>query len=143
MANKVIQLKDGTDNLYPTTKSVISSYTPSITAPSASGFSATNISFAYQLTNSFIAISGRFYISATGTGNSQIIISLPSGVSTTFSHVGAVGFLATDSGNNVTKASIRCDGGSSVYIQMGAGNANANQALGTGYVLLWAMIPLK
>lgn len=143
MANKIIQLKDGSDNLYPTTKSVISSYTPSITAPSANGFSATNISFAYQLTDSFVTVSGRFNIAATGTGNSQIIISLPSGVSTSFSHVGAVGFVATPSGNNVGTVSIRCDGGTSFYIQTGAGNANANQALGAGYVLLWAMIPLK
>lgn len=119
-------------------------YTPTITAPSATGFSVDNVSFYYKITSDFLWINGRFRVANHGTGNSNISISYPSGV-TTIQEVGSFGTVHCNNNVNTSGLSIRpANDGKSMFIQSGAGNVVVNSIIPNGdYIVLQAMIPLR
>ena len=121
-------------------QSKIKAYTPTITAPNATGFTVANISFIYKATPDFLYISGRFQITNKGTGDSAIGITYPSGITCAAMGVGAVGMVLINNTTN-EQFSLRADVTDTMWIQVGAGGTNANQKIGNVYVLVWAIIP--
>ena len=117
-------------------------YTPSITAPNATGFTVANISFSYMLTSDFLYITGRFQITNKGTGDSAIGITYPDGISCVGAGVGSVGAVYPNIETNV-QLSLRADSANGMWIQVGAGGVNANQKIGNVYVCVWALIPRR
>lgn len=142
MANKIIQLKDGADNLYPATGKSSANYTPTITA--GTGFTYDSVNVVYKVTSDFLFISGRFRVTNHGSTNAEITISYPTGV-TTITGVGAFGHVHVNNNVNTSGLSIRpSNSGTSCFIQSGAGNTTVSQLVPNGdYVVFEAMIPLS
>lgn len=108
------------------------SYTPSITA-SSTGFAVNNISFMYYVEGKRLHVSGRFNVTSGGSGSSGISISLPSGMTALNMGAGKCGEVTLNR-NVAHMYSIRCDGGTSVWIQAGAGSADITSVYGSGYI---------
>ena len=139
--------KDQTDALV--TQSVASMfvgrtpYTPTITCAS-SGFAYNNAAFLYSKAGNLLFISARLNITNIGTTptTNPFIISLPSGYRCT-DFVGAIGSVYVSKNNvDLSKLSVRQtqDG---IYIQSGAGGTDALNILGTGYIMLYAIVMLS
>lgn len=126
--------------LYPKIKEIkTTAYAPSITS-NASGFAVSGVGFVYRQFGDFLFITGRFQITNPGTGNGNLVISLPSGYTAPDSGTGAIGWVMTSTGSPA-HCSCRCTGGTTFFIQKGAGD-NPLSSLGTQYVILGAIIPL-
>lgn len=108
------------------------SYTPSITA-SSTGFAVNNISFMYYVEGKRLHVSGRFNVTSGGSGSSGISISLPSGMTALNMGAGKCGEVTLNR-NVAHMYSVRCDGGTSVWIQTGAGSADITSVYGSGYI---------
>lgn len=142
MANKIIQLKDGNDNLFPTTGNTSANYTPTITA--GTGFTYDAVNVIYKVTSDFLFISGRFRVVNHGTTNAAITMTYPTGV-TTVRGVGSFGHVHINNNVNTSGLSIRpTNDGTSCFIQSGAGNTTVSQLVPNGdFVIFEAMIPLR
>lgn len=141
MANKIIQLTDGTDNLYPATGKSSANYTPTITA--GTGFTYDSVNFLYKLTADFLWIAGRFRVVNHGSTASVINISYPTGVTTIAGGVGAFGQVAVNNSTNSSALSVRPNNsGNGCFIQSGAGNTTVSSIIPNGeYVVMNALIP--
>ena len=117
-------------------------YTPTITAESPN-FTVDSIQFWYSRVGGLLFINGRFQITDVGTSptDKKIMISLPSGFSCS-DRTGACGDVVVSKGGvDVSQLSTR-QGVDHLWIQRGAGYANALSILGTGYVLVNALVML-
>lgn len=119
-------------------------YTPTISCASP-GFAYNNAAFLYSRAGNLLFISGRLNITNIGTAASthSFEISLPSGY-TCSDFVGSIGSIVVNkNGVDVSKLSIRQTNNNTIYVQSGAGGIDSLNIIGTGYVMLYAIVMLN
>ena len=117
-------------------------YTPDITSAST-GFAVANKIFVYARAGKILLINGRFEITNVGSDTSKdIAFTLPSGMEC-YDRVGACGFMAFNKNvANAEKLSLR-QGVNNFFTQVGAGGSGTLSMVGTGYIMINAVIMLK
>ena len=117
-------------------------YTPDITSAST-GFTVANKIFTYARAGNIVLINGRFEITSIGNDATKTFaISLPTGMET-YDRVGACGFFSVGKTlSDYSKLSLR-QGVNNIFAQVGAGGEGVLSIIGTGYVMMNAVIMIK
>ena len=142
LTTSVQTLTGGINEINSKLNNAYGGYTPSITCNNSS-FAVDNVDFRYRASGGLLWISGRFRIVTAATSNpSAIYIALPSGYTSFGNNVGSCGSVHLDHAYTGRGLSLRVGGSTYIWIQSDAGNLEAGTLIGTGYVIVDAVVPI-